>query len=486
MSSVGSSTPGFDAKQHLSPNQRAWLRFRRNRLALISLCFLTLLVAMVVLWPILSKRDPNKVSPDQFKPPSITYLCGTDVHGHDLLSRMFAGARISLLVGIVGAAVSLVIGVTWGSIAGYKSGRWDGVMMRVVDILYALPAIVFVIVLISTFEGLLKRWGSSTVDRNDFKDVRAFVVKLRDPGATVSAALLAGFTPELRGLVSGFTANGEPDEESQKKLTEELNKVLTSSFFFQETIFAGVRLRGKTKSALEDNKRAGEQVQRIRKELDSLPPTNLLSSAQNKLKGRLERDMGEAITATTGAALARLNRLLMEDAFPGELKHRETWFTRVMLGVFSPRFGASTQMIFLFVGLGAVSWLTMARIVRGQVLSLRTRQFVDASRALGASHARILLRHILPNVTGIIIVYLALTVPAIILYESFLSFLGLGIQPPMASWGSLIAEGANQLNPIRIYWWLIVFPAAMMVTTLLALNFLGDGLRDAFDPRAQT
>jgi ABC-type dipeptide/oligopeptide/nickel transport system permease subunit len=133
--------------------------------------------------------------------------------------------------------------------------------------------------------------------------------------------------------------------------------------------------------------------------------------------------------------------------------------------------------------LGAVSWLTMARIVRGQVLSLRTRQFVDASRALGATHAHILRRHILPNITGIIIVYLMLLVPAIILYESFLSYLGLGIQPPQASLGALIADGAAQINPIRIYWWLLVFPCAVLVSTLLALNFFGDGLRDAFDPR---
>ena len=141
----------------------------------------------------------------------------------------------------------------------------------------------------------------------------------------------------------------------------------------------------------------------------------------------------------------------------------------------------AARLSLLFFGLGAVSWLTMSRIVRGQVLSLRTRAFVDASRALGATPAHILVRHIIPNVLGVVIVYLALTVPGIILYESFLSFLGLGVQPPMASWGSLIAEGAGQINPIRIYWWLLVFPAGLMVLTLLALNFLGDGLRDAWD-----
>ena len=155
------------------------------------------------------------------------------------------------------------------------------------------------------------------------------------------------------------------------------------------------------------------------------------------------------------------------------------WLARMA----GPKLAAATPLLFLFVGLGAVSWLTMARIVRGQVLTLRHRAFVDASRSLGAGHARILWQHILPNVWGIVIVYLTLTVPSIILYESFLSYLGLGIQPPMASWGSLVAEGAGQLNPIRIYWWLIVFPAGTLVLTLLTMNFLGDGLRDAWDPK---
>ena len=152
----------------------------------------------------------------------------------------------------------------------------------------------------------------------------------------------------------------------------------------------------------------------------------------------------------------------------------------------SPIVARQLRVLLLLVGLGAVSWLTMARIVRGQVLSLRTRPFVEASRALGAGPVRILRRHIIPNVFGVVIVYLTLTVPAIVLYESFLSFLGLGIQPPMASWGSLLAEGVSQINPIRIYWWLIVLPGGLLVSTLLALNFVGDGLRDAWDVRGQT
>ena len=296
---------------HLSPNQRAWARFKRHKPAIISGWFLLVLVSLVIVWPWLAPYSYEEVSDAQFQPPSGSHWCGTDVHGRDLLTRMFFGARISLLVGIVGAGVALVIGVAWGAVSGYVGGRTDSVMMRFVDVLYSLPSILFVIVLVATFNNVLRSW-------------------------------------------------------------------LTQHF------------------------------------------------------------------GTTA-------------------------------GIYAP-------MLFLFFGLGAVSWLTMARIVRGQVLSLRHRQFVDASRSLGASHVRILQHHILPNIYGIVIVYLTLTVPAIILYESFLSFLGLGIQPPMASWGTLISEGAGQINPVRIYWWLLFYPGVMLISTLLAMNFLGDGLRDAADP----
>ena len=311
-------------RPHSSPRQRAWRRLRRNRVAVFSGLFLFAVVLLALIWPGLERPGiaslvpramtwaPTSLSDAQFQPPSATHWFGTDVHGRDLLSRVFYGARISLVVGVVGAVVSLVIGVLWGAIAGYVGGRWDSVLMRLVDVLYSLPSLVFVLVLIALLEEPFKRW-------------------------------------------------------------------LSWNFF--------------------------------------------------------------------------------------------------------PEAGAAANMLLLFAGLGAVSWLTMARIVRGQVLSLRTRPFVDASRALGASHTRILLRHILPNVGGIIITYLTLTIPSILLYESFLSYLGLGIQPPQASLGSLLAEGAAQINPIRIYWWMIVFPALTLASTLFALNFLGDGLRDAWDPR---
>ncbi len=299
-------------EQHQSPNRRAWQRFRQNKLAVASAWFLLGVVVLVLIWPFVAPHRPDALSDEQFRPPSLRHWFGTDVHGRDVCSRVMYGAQISLLVGIVGAGVSLVIGVSWGATAGYVGGRVDNALMRIVDILYSLPSIIFVIVLITTLEGAFKN--------------------------------------------------------------------------------------------------------------------------------RLEH--------TGSATLA-----------------------------------SSARLLFLFVGLGAVSWLTMARIVRGQVLSLRSQPFVEASRVLGAGPIRILRRHIIPNIIGVVIVYLTLTVPAIVLYESFLSYLGLGIQPPMASWGSLMAEGAEQINPIRIYWWLILFPGGVLVSTLLAMNFLGDGLRDAWDVR---
>jgi ABC-type dipeptide/oligopeptide/nickel transport system permease subunit len=301
----------------------AWQRFKRNRAAVVGAWFLILLLAAIIVWPVTLKiagthfaqlHNPDQLSDAQFAPPDAQHWFGTDVHGRDLFSRVLFGAQISLLVGVVGALVSLVIGVLWGAVAGYVGGRVDAVLMRVVDVLYSLPTVIFVIVLITTVGELLKQ-------------------------------------------------------------------------------------------------------------------SHLIAS--------------------------------------------------------SPALGKSLRVILLFIGLGAVSWLTMARIVRGQVLSLRTRAFVEASRALGARPRWIIARHIIPNIFGVAITYLALTMPAIILYESFLSYLGLGVQPPMASWGTLIAEGVSQINPIRIYWWLIAFPGGVLVATLLALNFLGDGLRDAWDVKGR-
>jgi oligopeptide transport system permease protein len=147
----------------------------------------------------------------------------------------------------------------------------------------------------------------------------------------------------------------------------------------------------------------------------------------------------------------------------------------------------TVNLIVLFLAIGLVSWLTMARVIRGQVLSLRSMPFVDAARALGTPEWRIFLYHLLPNLIGPITVYATLTVPSAILQESTLSFLGIGIQPPLPTWGSLASEGMSlALNPIDSRWWLLVFPCTLLAVTLLSLNFLGDGLREVFDPKRRS
>jgi len=275
----------------------------KMRLILLSL---TLIVLASILGPWLSPYSLSEVSSARLAPPSFSHWLGTDLHGRDLLTRLLYGGRISLLVGLVGATVSLLVGVTYGLASGYLGGRTDNAMMRFVDILYALPRIILVIVLITLFDLKLKQLLDGTI----------------------------------------------------------------------------------------------------------------LSS------------------------LASHARLLL-----------------------------------LFVGLGLVEWLTLARIVRAQVLSIKERPFVLSARLIGQTTPTILFRQILPQVLPIVLTYLTLSLPAVILEESFLSFLGLGVQAPLASWGTLLADGAALLNPIQSPWWCVLFPALILGLTLLILNFLGDQLR---------
>jgi oligopeptide transport system permease protein len=285
-----------------------WRRLLRRPAALGSLLILAAVLFSAVFLPFFLGSDPRQTSPETFVPPCGVHPFGTDLNGRDLLARTLEGARISLLVGCTGALVSLLIGTAVGMVAGYAGGRTDALLMRLVDVLYAVPRLILII--LASF--LLDPW---------------------------------------------------------------LQQALSA--------FQGGRWIGYSKIAI------------------------------------------------------------------------------------------------LILALGCMEWLTMARIVRGQVLSLKTLPFVQAARALGQGHLQILLRHLLPNLTGVIVVYLTLTVPAVMLDESFLSFLGLGVQAPQASWGTLLSDGAQALNPVRSHWWLLLFPATLMSLTLLALNFLGDALRDA-------
>jgi ABC-type dipeptide/oligopeptide/nickel transport system permease subunit len=230
---------------------------------------------------------------------------GTDSKGRDMLARCVFGGRVSLLVALAGALVAVTVGVAYGAVAGYLGGRADERMMRLVDVLYALPFL-FVVILCIT---LLNEYRS---------ELAAFGI----------------------GRLTAF-----------------------------------------------------------------------------------------------------------------------------------------------FVVLGLSTWLSMARVVRGQVLFLKRAEFVLAARVLGASDQRILALHVVPHLAGVVIVYLTLTLPSVMLYESFLSFLGLGVEPPAVSWGLLAADALDGLNPLATAWWLVLGPALFMGATLLALNVLGDGLRDAFDPR---
>ncbi|HTQ37717.1 MAG TPA: ABC transporter permease, partial [Pirellulales bacterium] len=336
----------------------AWRRLRRNRVAVASLAFLLVISGLAFLTPLLPLQSPYAVDTSiSFASPtarplwiesikvdqpstadnapaadwvnkqfgdingfnrwlvklriklfgkwSLNSLMGRDELGRDLLARLFWGARISLIVGLVATLVSLAIGVSYGAIAGYFGGRVDNMMMRLVDVLYSIPFI-FVVIFLVTILG------------------------------------------------------------------------------------------------------------------------------EDSIKSQLEKIGIDRIT------------------------------------------------IFFFV-VGAIYWLTMARVVRGQVISLKHEQFVEAARTIGAGRWRIIFRHLVPNVFSIVIVYLTLTIPQVMLFEAFLSFLGLGVQAPAVSWGLLANQGFRVISPLKIYWWLFVFPSLALGLTLFSLNFLGDGLRDALD-----
>jgi oligopeptide transport system permease protein len=296
----------------MTESRSPWVKLRRNPAVVVSASILLVAALSAIFGPNLLPAGAGEVTRNSFLPPSTEHFFGTDLNGRDLLYRVLLGARISMLVGVTGALVSFAVGIVYGMVAGYVGGQADSIMMRLVDTLYAIPRLIFLLVLISALDPVLRQ---------------------------------AMATHGLQGLI-GYS-----------------------------------------------------------------------------------------------------------------------------------------KILILILCLGLTEWLTMARIIRGQVLSLKAQQFVLAARSIGQSHLNIIFQHLLPNLVGLALVYLTLTVPAVILDESFLSFLGVGVQAPLASWGLLLSDAAQVINPVKGYWWLLVFPVIAMSLTLLALNFLGDGLRDALDPR---
>jgi oligopeptide transport system permease protein len=200
----------------------------------------------------------------------------------------------------------------------------------------------------------------------------------------------------------------------------------------------------------------------------------------------IEKQVIDAHFEETGEELDRSNARIIMTSDP---EMYDQWLTEA--NTIYPRrdISAGTRtmldVLTLLIAIGGVSWLTMARVIRGQVLTLKNQQFVEAARAVGCSPKRVFVRHLLPNLIGPIVVYATLAVPQAILQESFLSFLGIGVKPPLPSWGNLAAEGLGELNTYRSHWWLLFFPCLLLGITLLAMNFVGEGLREAFDPKRQ-
>lgn len=374
----------------------AWKRLLKNRLAVFGLVMLAIIALFVVVGPIVLywatgiTADEIPANGDLIKsfPPSRLHWMGTDEAGRDLFARVLQGGRISLTVGIISTVVSLIVGVSYGAVAGFFGGKIDNVMMRIVDMIYAIPYILIVIVLLNVFGGN-------------------------------NTATLVGWLPQIVA-----------------SLVIILGGILLSALVFRR---------------LFEDRTAMSQgfVGFILKVIYVLAVVAIL--------GVLAYLVSAALAGTSaGASLS------------------EWYSTNVNQGL--------SQILLLFFALGLVSWLTMARVVRGQVLSLKNQEFILAARATGVSSFGIIFRHLVPNTLGPVIVYATLTVPSVMLTEAFLSYLGLGVQAPFASWGSLAADGVKN---IAIFPWQLLFPGLTMALTLFSLNFLGDGLRDALDPQTR-
>jgi ABC-type dipeptide/oligopeptide/nickel transport system permease subunit len=437
-----------------------WRRLLRNPMAIIAIVVLALVAFVVIAGPSIEsfRYAPEATSEIKHGPPGEAHWFGTDQNGRDVFSRVIQGARISLLVGLCGALVSFIIGTAYGMVSGYIGGRTDNVMMRLVEALQSVPRLILVIVAIFVFD---KKLASS------LNEGSLFTLFGENPRLTYTlVALLVWLlwwaakqsTGEARRSWLGVLTVLVACAITSVLRPYSFNLAWLSSFFGEFRWFghvipppldARMRLFGTAMTFFFAIIFAGTLLDRM-----------------ERAKGLWRAFAGVAAPVAVALYLAPFV---------------DQWLAGTPL---KPMVGYS-KVVILITCLGLIEWLSMARIVRGQVLALKEQQFVLAARALGQSHARIILRHLLPNLVGVVVVYLTLTIPSVILDESFLSFLGLGVNDPQASWGSLLSDGKNAINPVKSYWWLLVFPAAAMSVTLLALNFLGDAIRDALDPRAR-
>lgn len=368
-------------------------------------------------------------TPEQIESAQPTYWLGTDLFGRSLLIRCLVGGGISLGVGIAAAAISVVLGTLWGTLAGWIGGRFDGFMMRIVDVLYGLPYILLVVLLAVAGDAVIREYDTRERER------LAWVKALQAEVAGVDAAM----------KVLEEAAAARPGPPSIEELEIKREAIVAESNARAATDVGGLAARV---DAMLRQSWAG-------READGPPGgAGTPPAAGDLIRGKTVKQVTEELGGLVihGRNLSGSMRQLYE-------------------------------LLVLLVAIGGVSWLTMARVVRGQVLSLKNQPFIEATRAIGVPWHGVFTRHLLPNLMGPITVYATLTVPQAILQESFLSFLGIGVRPPLPSWGNLAAEGLPELNIVDSKWWLLLFPCLLLASTLLALNFVGEGLREAMDPR---
>lgn len=350
------------------------------------------------------KKEGVTPTPAQVAAARPRYWLGTDLLGRSVLVRVLTGGGISLTIGLAAAAMSVLLGTVYGAVAGYRGGRTDALMMRIVDILYGLPYILLVVLLAVASNSLIDEFVSRERARERW---------VQRAESDLARTTLGHPLEDDRARAAFAAATPDPASEPLLRLVRD-----------------GLS-RSATPRAIDE------------------------AAAAEVIRSR----------ATLGDLLAEVGQFTVK---PRTL---------------SPATRTALDLMVLFVAIGGVSWLTMARVVRGQVLSLKAQPFMEAARAMGVPVRRQFLRHLLPNLVGPITVYATLTVPQAILQESFLSFLGIGVRPPLPSWGNLAADGLVELNPYESRWWLLLFPCLLLGVTLLALNFVGEALREALDPK---